>query len=116
MTIPNCPEYIPILVFCPAIPWVRRSLLMRAVHFRWNVKAVPVNQLGKAGVIRDVDCHGFAFVDPQQRTRYLAVVGQRLYRMAMSQIGCDFANAQRDIGGWLVRRSSNFSGWQTGGG
>jgi hypothetical protein len=34
--------------------------------------------------------------------------------MAMSQIGRDFANAQRDIGGRLVRRSSNFSGWQTG--
>jgi hypothetical protein len=34
--------------------------------------------------------------------------------MAMSQIGCDFANAQCDIGGGLVRRSSNFGGWQSG--
>src|SRR5215475_9770248 len=56
----------------------RCSLFHGAVHFRWNVKAVPVHKLRNIGVVSDVDGDLLSFFDAKQRTGRAAVIADRL--------------------------------------
>ena len=54
-----------------------RAFLGRAVDLARNHLAVPVHQLGRVGVVVDIDDDALAFLEAQQRPRKLAVVERR---------------------------------------
>src|SRR5215475_8150379 len=56
----------------------RCSLFHGAVHFRWNIKAMPVHKLRNIGVVSDVDGDLLSFFDAKQRTGRAAIIADSL--------------------------------------
>ena len=84
----------------------RRALFVSAIDFGRDVEAVPVDHLRPAGFVDHVDDYGLALGHSQRGSGNPTVVRQRLDGVAAADIGIDFTDAQRDVGGGIGREAS----------
>src|SRR5262249_15895502 len=74
----------------------RCSFFHGPVHFRWNVKAMPVDELGNVTVVADIDGDSLAFLHAQQRPRRAPVVTDRLNDLFRRHLDFDRTDTERN--------------------